>query len=97
MPDTPIQSRTAAVPRKVIRTRADLAIHGAPPAFDEPLHVGRPNIVNRDAFLRSVGEILDRHWLTNHGPVVQEFERRIADQLGVKHCVAICNGTIALE
>ncbi|HKR46156.1 MAG TPA: DegT/DnrJ/EryC1/StrS family aminotransferase, partial [Paraburkholderia sp.] len=43
------------------------------------------------------GEILDRHWLTNNGPVVQEFERRIAEYLGVKHCVAMCNGTIALE
>lgn len=85
------------MPNKVIRTRADLAIHGAPPAFDEPLHVGRPNIVNREAFLRGVGEILDRHWLTNNGPVVQEFERRMAGYLGVKHCVAMCNGTIALE
>jgi dTDP-4-amino-4,6-dideoxygalactose transaminase len=96
MLDSPVQSRTA-VSHKVIRTKADLAIHGAPPAFDEPLHVGRPNIANRDAFLRSVGEILDRHWLTNNGPVVQEFERRIAARLGVKHCVAMCNGTIALE
>ncbi|MGN6313447.1 MAG: DegT/DnrJ/EryC1/StrS family aminotransferase [Rhodanobacteraceae bacterium] len=82
---------------KTIRTKADLAIHGAPPAFDQPLHVGRPNIVNHEAFLRSVGEILDRDWLTNNGPVLQEFERRIAEYLGVKHCVAMCNGTIALE
>src|SRR5690242_3739504 len=96
MPDSPFQSR-AAVPLKVIRTKADLAIRGAPPAFDEPLHVGRPNIVNRDAFLLSVSEILDRHWLTNNGPVVQEFERRVAEYLDVKHCVAMCNGTIALE
>ena len=28
---------------------------------------------------------------------MQEFEHRVADQLGVKHCVAMCNGTIALE
>jgi len=28
---------------------------------------------------------------------VQEFEQRIAKRLGVKHCVAMCNGTIALE
>lgn len=85
------------MPRKTIRSKADLAINGAPPAFDEPLHVGRPNIGNRDAFLRRVGEILDSHWLTNNGPMVQEFEHRIAEYLGVKHCVAMCNGTIALE
>lgn len=82
---------------KAIRTRADLAINGAPPAFAEPLHVGRPNIGSREAFLAHVGHILDSQWLTNNGPMVQEFERRVADQLGVKHCVAMCNGTIALE
>lgn len=85
------------MPQKIIRSAADLAINGAPPAFDQPLHVGRPNIGNRAAFLQRVEQILDSHWLTNNGPVVQEFERRIADYLGVKHCVAMCNGTIALE
>lgn len=82
---------------KIIRSAADLAIHGAAPAFAEPLHVGRPNIRNREAFLRHVEEIFDRNWLTNNGPLVQEFENRIASHLGVKHCVAMANGTIALE
>ena len=82
---------------KTIRAKTDLAIHGAPPAFAEPLHVGRPNIGDREAFLQLVGRILDNQWLTNNGPMVQEFERRIAEYLGVKHCVAMCNGTIALE
>ena len=82
---------------KTIRSHADLAINGAPPAFDEPLHVGRPNIGDRGAFLRNMERILDNQWLTNNGPMVQEFERRIAQRLGVKHCVAMCNGTIALE
>jgi dTDP-4-amino-4,6-dideoxygalactose transaminase len=82
---------------KSIRSTADLAINGAPPAFEEPLHVGRPIIGGREAFLGQVGKIMDRQWLTNNGPVVQEFERRIAQYLGVRHCVAMCNGTIALE
>jgi dTDP-4-amino-4,6-dideoxygalactose transaminase len=96
MPDSPFHSRIL-VPHKIIRTKADLAISGAPPAFDDPLHVGRPNIGNRDAFLERVGQVLDSKWLTNNGQMVQEFERRIAKYLGVKHCVAMCNGTIALE
>lgn len=82
---------------KSIRTAADLAINGAVPAFDEPVHVGRPNIGNPDAFLRRISRILENQWLTNNGPMVQEFERCIADRLGVRHCVAMCNGTIALE
>lgn len=82
---------------KKIRTPSDLAINGAPQALSEPLHVGRPNIGNREEFLRLTERILDNHWLTNNGPMVQEFELRIAERLGVRHCVAMCNGTIALE
>jgi len=82
---------------KEINSLADLAINGARPAFEQPLHVGRPNIGDRTTFLKHVEAILDNHWLTNHGPQVAEFERRIAERLGVKHCMAMCNGTIALE
>lgn len=85
------------MPTKTIRSKTDLAVNGAMPAFAETLHVGRPNIGNRDAFLQRVNQILDNRWLSNNGPMAQEFERRIADHLGVKHCVAMCNGTIALE
>jgi dTDP-4-amino-4,6-dideoxygalactose transaminase len=68
-----------------------------PPTFPEPLYVGRPNIGSREAFMKLAGEMFDRRWLSNNGPLVQELEKRIADYLGVKHCVAMCNGTIALE
>ena len=82
---------------KNIRTRADLAINGAPPAFKDPIHVGRPNIGDKQQFLARIGDMLDRAWLTNNGPLVQEFEQRVATYLGVRNCVATCNGTIALE
>lgn len=65
--------------------------------FAEPLHVGRPNIGNRERLLERINDILDRRWLTNNGPYVQELEQRISEFLGVKHCVAMCNGTVALE
>ncbi len=41
--------------------------------------------------------MLDRRWLSNDGPLVKEFERRIAEYVGVEHCVAMCTATIALE
>jgi dTDP-4-amino-4,6-dideoxygalactose transaminase len=75
----------------------DLAIFGGLPAFEEKLHVGRPNIGNRKRLLERMEDMLDRRWLTNLGPFVEEFEQRIADLAGVKHCIAICNGTVALE
>ena len=80
-----------------IISKTDLALFGASPAFRQPLHVGRPNVGSRDEFLNSVTHLLDRNWLTNDGPLVHEFENAIAEFHSVKHCVAICNGTIALE
>ncbi|WP_447603690.1 DegT/DnrJ/EryC1/StrS family aminotransferase [Nitrospira sp. Nam80] len=74
-----------------------LAIFGGTPAFSAPLHVGYPNIGNRAALLARINDILDRRWLTNMGPYSQELERRIEEMLGVKHCIAMCNGTVALE
>lgn len=82
---------------KLIYTQQDLAINGAVPAFDQLVHVGRPNMGNREVFLQYAGEIFDRKWLTNNGPLVQEFEQRVADYHDVKHCIAMCNGTVALE
>ena len=81
-------------PKQVI---SDLQIFGGRPAFAEKLHVGRPNIGNRQWFADRVNEIFERKWLTNNGPFVDEFEKRIAELTGVKHCIAICNATIALE
>ena len=75
----------------------DLAIFGGTPAFKEKLHVGRPNTGDRQRLLERINDILDRRWLTNYGPYVQELERKIADLVGVKHCIAMCNGTVALE
>ena len=75
----------------------DLAVLGGPPAFEEALHVGRPNIANRKDFADRVDDILDRRWLTNGGKYVDEFESRISEIVGVRYCVAMCNATVALE
>ncbi|HMI31568.1 MAG TPA: DegT/DnrJ/EryC1/StrS family aminotransferase, partial [Candidatus Limnocylindrales bacterium] len=61
------------------------------------MHVGRPNLGDRRAFLSRVADMLNRRWLSNDGPFVKELEARLADLVGVKHCVAMCNATIALE
>lgn len=75
----------------------DLVIFGGYPVFDDKLHVGRPNIGNRQRFLDLMNDMLDRRWFSNDGPYVKEFEKKISEYLGVKHCIAMCNGTIALE
>ncbi len=70
---------------------------GGEPAFADKLHVGRPNIGDIQHLKRLLDDILERRWLTNYGKYVQEFEQKLAGITGVKHCIAMCNGTIALE
>jgi dTDP-4-amino-4,6-dideoxygalactose transaminase len=68
-----------------------------PDAFKSPLYVGRPNIGNREKFHGRVNEIFDTRWLSNNGPMVQKFESEIANFIGIKHCVSVCNATIGME
>jgi len=75
----------------------ELAMAGGDPTFKEKLHVGRPNVGDRERLIARINEMLDRRWFSNNGVFVQEFEARIASYLAVKHCVAMCNATIALE
>jgi dTDP-4-amino-4,6-dideoxygalactose transaminase len=74
-----------------------LAIMGGAPAFEQPLHVGRPNLGDRSRFMHRMTDLLDRRWLTNRGPYVEEFEAKIAALTGARNCVVTCNATIALE
>lgn len=79
------------------QTTRDLAVVTGKPAFAEPLHVGRPNLGDRERLVARLNDMLERRWLSNNGTYVQQFEQRLADYLGVKHCIAMCNATIALE
>ncbi len=76
---------------------ADLAIFGTPPEFPTPVHVGRPNLPDRERFLQAVGAILDRNILTNDGPEVRTLEERFCDLTGAGHAVAVSNATIGLQ
>ena len=65
--------------------------------FKQPLHVGTPNIGDKELFYKHTEAMFDRRWLTNHGELVLQFERELQEYLGVRHCIAMCNGTVALE
>ena len=76
---------------------AELAVFTGKPAFTQPLHVGRPNIGDTGRLMERLHDILERRWVTNAGRYVREFEAAIADTVGVRHCIAMCNATVALE
>lgn len=41
--------------------------------------------------------IWQREWLTNNGPLVNELESKLKSHLGVKNCLYVGNGTIAIQ
>jgi dTDP-4-amino-4,6-dideoxygalactose transaminase len=81
-----------------VKTEAtQLAVIGGAPAFAEPLHVGRPNVGDREQILRMIDEALEQRWLSNSGSKLVAFEARLSETLGGLHCVATCNATLALQ
>lgn len=57
------------------------------------LPYGKQSVTNED--MSEVAKVLESEWLTR-GPVVEEFEREVAEYCGAKYAVAFPNGTSAL-
>ncbi|HKX31020.1 MAG TPA: DegT/DnrJ/EryC1/StrS family aminotransferase [Blastocatellia bacterium] len=74
--------------------------HLSQPAFPEKLHVGRPGALaaeHRARLMERINGALDRRWLSNHGPLVHEFEQAVARIAGARHAIATCNATQGLQ
>jgi dTDP-4-amino-4,6-dideoxygalactose transaminase len=59
--------------------------------------VTKPYLPPLEKYQKYVEGIYKRHWLTNNGPLVNEFELRLKEYLGLKHLLYVSNGTIALQ
>jgi perosamine synthetase len=57
--------------------------------INEPLFDG-----NEIKYLK---QCIDDGWVSSEGPFVKRFEETFSQYIGVKHGVAVCNGTAALE
>ena len=62
----------------------------------EPVYVTRPALPPLDEFSEYLKKIWDTRILTNNGPFHQQFEKELADYLGVKYISVFANGTLAL-
>jgi dTDP-4-amino-4,6-dideoxygalactose transaminase len=71
-----------------------LALHGGPPVRPTPLPYAHQTIEPDD--LAAVNAALMADWITQ-GPLVARFERALAERAGVKHAIAVANGTAALH
>ncbi len=52
---------------------------------------------NKQKLLSYIDDIYKNGWVTNNGPLVQEFEKRLEKYLGVRNLLCVANGSIALE
>ncbi len=58
--------------------------------------VTQPHMPSLSEFIPLLADIWENRWLTNNGKYHQEFEKRLAEFLGVPYVVLFSNGTLAL-
>ena len=61
-----------------------------------PVYVTQPAMPPLDEYMVYLRDIWDSRILTNNGPFHQQFERELAEHLGVKYLSVFANGTLAL-
>lgn len=59
--------------------------------------LNKPFLPPKSEFDEFVADIWNRNWLTNNGPIVQQFESEVSDYLGVERMLFVTNGTTALQ
>lgn len=57
--------------------------------------VSKPTITSVD--IHHVTDAVSSGWVSSQGPYIERFEREFADLCGVRHCVALSNGTVAIH
>jgi len=62
---------------------------------EKEIPVCQPSLGGRE--IEYATEAIRAGWISSDGPFVKEFEKKFSKYMGVKHGVAVCNGTAALE
>lgn len=64
--------------------------------LETPVYVTQPALPPLEEFTEYLKQIWDTKILTNNGPFHQQFEKELADYLGVNYISIFANGTLAL-
>lgn len=59
------------------------------------ISISKPTITSED--IRLVTDAVSSGWVSSQGAYIERFEREFADFCGVRHCVAVSNGTVAIH
>lgn len=68
-----------------------------PKPFKEPIYVTQPYMPDFEEFCNGLREIWDNKWLTNNGPVLQRYTKKLVEYLGTDNACLFNNGTLALQ
>ena len=63
---------------------------------NKPIYVTQPSLPSLEEYTDYLKKIWESKRLTNNGPFHQQFEKELADYLGVKYLSLFVNGTLAL-
>lgn len=63
---------------------------------NKKIYITQPALPPLDEFIGYLKEIWDSKWITNEGKFHKEFEKQLAEYLGVKYISLFANGTLAL-
>lgn len=57
----------------------------------------KPYLPEREKYDALLDGIWERNWITNHGPLVREFENKLSEYLDLEHVSFVSSGTMALQ
>jgi len=64
---------------------------------NRPIYVTKPSLAPLEEYKDLLEEVWERGILTHNGPVLQLFENKVCEALGIKNFVAVTNGTVAIQ
>ena len=65
--------------------------------FEYPIYVTRPFLPKLETFHEGLKEIWENQWLTNNGPVLQRYTRKLCSLFQTDNLCLFSNGTLALQ
>lgn len=73
-----------------------LAVLGGKASFEKPINVGQLYFPEWQRYEDAMRGIFDRRYYNNNGPLLAEFEQKLARFYGVKHAICVHNATFGL-
>ncbi|MCK6258764.1 DegT/DnrJ/EryC1/StrS family aminotransferase [Fictibacillus sp. KIGAM418] len=65
--------------------------------IDRPIHVTKPKLPDFELYKEYIEGIWENQWLTNDGPLHEQFKENLKDYLNVSNLELFTNGHLALE